>query len=195
MTRGFLTTLAVVIAFVPSLAAGQAPPDIRGFWEQEACVVQQRDGKKTGSRSLFAFFDGEWGIAFTQFADEACRTRLMTAVLRGTYEAAGPSRVAAGAYEATFRFRYKGLTVFDDALLARVAASCGFGPWRKSEERDVTSRGCLWLEPLAACAQEFDLIALEGRFLYLGERPSAGQNICVPERRPSRLRAVPLVRR
>jgi hypothetical protein len=195
MAQRLLTRIALMALLFPARMAAQAAPDTRGFWEHVACQVQERDGKKTGSRALFAFFDREWGLAFTQFADEACRTRLMTAVFRGSYEVTGPSRAAAGAHEATFRFSYKGMTVFDDALLANVAASCGPGPWRKGEERDVTARGCLWIEPLASCAQEYDLIAVDGRSLRLGERPPPGQNICAPDRRPTRLRAVPLLRR
>ncbi len=189
------TTVAVaVFGFAASsLAAGPAP-DIRGFWEHEACVVQEREGGKTGSRATFAFFDREWGLSFTQFADEQCRVKVMTAVLRGTYEHTGPSSAVAGVHEATFRFAYKGMTVFDDRLLAKVVAACP-GPWTKGEERDVTAAGCLWLEPLSSCAQEYDLVDVRGRSLSLGERPPAGRNICAPQRRPSLLRTVPLSRR
>lgn len=196
MGRGRLLAAAVAaFGFITPGEAATASPDIRGFWEHESCVVQERDGKKTGSRAAFAFFDREWGLSFTQFADEACTAKVTTAVLRGTYELTIPSRTVAGAHEATFRFDYRGVAVFDEGLLAKVGTACGRGPWVKGEERDVTMTGCLWLEPLSGCPQEYDLVSVQGRLLILGERPPAGRNICAPERRPTRLRTVPLVSR
>jgi len=189
-----VVVLIVAGCVAPAVGAA-APPDIRGFWEHDACVVQEREGRRTGSRSAFAFFDREWGLVFTQYADEDCRVRVSTAVMRGTYESTGPSTSVPGAYETTFRFSYRGLVVFDEVLLATVRASCEPGSWKLEEEREVTARGCLWLESLEACAQEYDLVAVDGRSLRLGERPLAGRNLCAPERRPTRVRAVPLARR
>ena len=132
---------------------------LRGFWEHERCQVQERDGRRTSSRSLFAIFaDREWGVAFTQYADGACQTRVMTAVLRGTYEPTASSRQAQGAVDVTFRFSRKSLVAHDAALLDRLnAGGCGSGRWEMGIERDITSTGCLSIESLAACPQEYDL--------------------------------------
>jgi len=176
-------------------AAARAP-DIRGVWEHATCQVQERDGKPSGSRSLFAIFDREWGIAFTQYADAECRSPIMTAVLRGTYDVTNPSQRAPGAFDATFRFAYKGIVAHDAALVARLNAGlCGNRQWKPGIEQDVTSTGCLSIESASACSQEHDLVSLQGEELFLGERPRPGENICAEDRRPQRLRTVSLRRR
>lgn len=191
--RCTLTVGLAVLLWLPSVARAQ---DIRGFWEHDACQVQERDGTRSGSRSLFAIFDREWGIAFTQYADAACATPVLTAVLRGTYERTGASTRVPGASEAIFRFSYKGIVAHDAALVAKLNAGlCGARQWKAGIEQDVTSTGCLSIASREACAEEFDLIALDGDRLYLGERPPPGADICEASRRPQRLRTVALRRR
>jgi hypothetical protein len=173
----------------------QARSRMRGFWEQE-CQTQEGSGPPTSSRSLFAIFDREWGIAFTQYADAACQQRMMTAVLHGTYEPTAPSKQVPGAVDMVFRFARKSLVAYDPALIERLnAGGCGVRPWEIAVEQDVTAKGCLWIDSLAACPQEYDLAKIEGERLYLGERPRPGSNICAESRRPQRLRTVALQRR
>jgi hypothetical protein len=184
----------------PATARPVSAADLRttlpGFWEHERCQVQERDGRRTGSRSLFAIFDREWGIAFTQYADASCQVRVLTATLRGAYEPTAPSRRVPGAMEATFRFTRKGLAVHDPVLLDRLnAGACGSRRWSLGIEQDVTATGCLSIESAPACAQEYDLVRVDGDLLYLGERPPPGTNICAEGRRPVRLRTEPLRRR
>jgi hypothetical protein len=38
---------------------------IAGIWESAPCVVQERNGVRTGSRSVFVFLDAEWALEFT----------------------------------------------------------------------------------------------------------------------------------
>jgi hypothetical protein len=167
-----------------------------GFWEHEQCQVEEREGRRTGSRSLFAIFDREWGIAFTQYADASCQVRVLTATLRGTYQPAAPSPRVAGAVEVTFRFTRKGLAVYDPVLLDRLnTGACGNRRWSPGIEQDVSAAGCLSIASVPACAQEYDLVRIDGDRLYLGERPQPGTNICAEERRPIRLRTEPLRRR
>jgi hypothetical protein len=173
----------------------EALSGMRGFWEQE-CQTQAGSGQRTSSRSLFAIFDREWGIAFTQYADAACQQRLMTAVLHGSYEPTAPSKQVPGAVDVVFRFTRKSLAAYDAALVERLNASaCGARRWEIGVEQDVSAKGCLWIESLAACPQEYDLAKIEGERLYLGERPPPGSNICAESRRPKRLRTVALRRR
>lgn len=192
-----------LLAVTPAATSGGAvpvadarAPNIRGFWEHDACQVQERDGRRSGSLSRFAIFDREWGIAFTQYADAECSTPVMTAVLRGVYEPPTPSTRVPGTYEVTFRFSYKGVVAHDAALLTRLNTGlCGNRQWTLGVEQDVTSTGCLSIESVSACPQEYDLVSTDGERLSLGERPPPGENICTEERRPQRLRAVPLHRR
>jgi hypothetical protein len=169
---------------------------MRGFWEQARCQVQAREGRRTGARSAFAIFDREWGISFTQYEDPDCRTRVLTAVLRGTYEPTAASAHVPGAVEVTFRFSHKSLTVFDPALVDRLNSGlCGARRWELGVPQDITSTGCLSIESVAACPQEYDLASVDGETLSLGERPEPGRNICAEDRRPRRLRTDPLRRR
>jgi hypothetical protein len=180
----------------PPVPAADVRPALPGFWEHERCQVQGGEGRQTGSRSLFAFVDREWAIAFTQYADGACQVRVLTATLRGTYEATGPSRRVPGAVEATFRFARKALAVYDPLLLDRLnAGACGRRRWSLGVEQDITAAGCLAIESVAACTQEYDLVHVDGDRLYFGERPPPGTNICAEGRRPTRLRTEPLRRR
>lgn len=196
-----VTAIALGLALVVvSASMTSAQPDqnftsrLSGFWEQ---TCQAQDGNpRTSSSSLFAIFDREWGIAFTQYADDACQQRVMTAVLRGTYAPTAPSKTLPGVTEMTFRFSRKSVVAYDSALLDRLnAGACGPRRWDAGVEQDVSSDGCLWIESLRACPQEFDLAKIDGEQLYLGMRPRPGTNICAEDRRPIALRPVPLRRR
>jgi hypothetical protein len=195
-TGGPVRLLAMWPADARPASAGRAPQGLPGFWEHERCQVQERDGRRAGSRSLFAIFDREWGIAFTQYADPACQVPVLTATLRGTYEATAPSARLPGAWDVTFRFSRKGLAVHDASLLERLnAGACGARRWTPGAEQDVTATGCLSIEALSACAEEYDLVKVDGDLLYLGERPPPGINLCAESRRPDRLRTEPIRRR
>jgi hypothetical protein len=180
-------------------AAGQnaaAAPAITGIWETQGCVVQEREGSRTSSKSVFVFLAREWSIEVTQFADGECTRPAMKAFFSGSYMITQPSPSVAGAYDATFGFSYKALTLYDEALLAQVnRGACGARAWQRGEPQEVTATGCLWVVPVSACAQEFDLVKLTGNRLFLGERPKPGQDICAESRRARTLRSLALVRR
>jgi hypothetical protein len=176
--------------------ASDSPALLAGFWEYPRCQVVERDGTRSGSQSLFAFFEGEWGIAFTQYGDEECRRKVLTATFSGHYQSTTASARVPGATETTFRFSRKALTVYDQRLLEGLnGGACGNRRWQLGVEQDVTTTGCLWIESARACPQEYDLVRVENGRLWLGERPPARSNLCAVSRRPQRLRTVPLVRR
>jgi hypothetical protein len=169
---------------------------IAGIWETERCVVQERNGMRTSSRSIFVFLDSEWALEFTQYSDAACATRSLRAFFQGRYRIAEPSSNVPGAYHANFGFSMKRLTLYDDGLLAQAnREACGKRTWERGREEDVSSTGCLWVVPVSACPQEFDLVKVAGDQLFLGERPAAGQDLCREDRRARALRSLALVRR
>jgi hypothetical protein len=169
---------------------------IAGIWESERCVVQERDGIRTGSISLFVFLESEWALELTQYSDAACTTPSLRAFFQGRYRIAGPSSAVSGAHRANFGFSIKRLTLYDEGLLAQANRGvCGKGGWTRGREEDVSSTGCLWVVPVPSCPQEFDLVKVDDDRLYLGERPAAGQDLCREDRRARALRALPLVRR
>jgi Adenomatosis polyposis coli down-regulated 1 len=168
---------------------------IAGIWESERCDVQDRNGRKTSSRSIFVFLDAEWALEFTQYSDAACTTPSLRAFFNGRYRITEPSSALAGAHHATFGFSVKRLTLYDDGLLAQAnRGGCGTRTWTRGREEDVSSTGCLWVVPISACREEFDLVKLEGERLLLGERPAAGTDLCRADRRARALRSLPLVR-
>jgi hypothetical protein len=168
---------------------------ISGIWESERCDVQERNGRQTSSRSVFVFLDGEWALELTQYSEAACATPSLRAFFQGRHRITESSSAVAGAYHATFGFSMKRLTLYDDDLLAQAnRGGCGTRTWTRGREEDVSSTGCLWVVPVSACREEFDLVKLEGDRLRLGERPAAGTDLCHADRRARALRSLPLVR-
>ena len=142
------------------------------------------------------FLDQEWALEFTQYSDAACTTPSLRGFFQGRYRIAEPSSTVAGAFDAHFGFSMKRLTLYDEGLLARANHdACGMRVWTRGREEDVSMTGCLWVVPVAACPQEFDLVKVTDDRLFLGERPPAGQDLCRDDRRASALRTLPLVRR
>jgi hypothetical protein len=169
---------------------------IAGIWESERCDVQERNGKQTSSTSVFVFLDGEWALELIQYPDAACTAPSLRAFFHGRYRITEPSRAVAGAYHATFGFSVKRITLYDDGLVAQANRSaCGTRTWTRGREEDVSATGCLWVVPVSACREEFDLVKLDGERLMLGERPAAGTDLCRANRRARALRSLPLVRR
>src|SRR5262245_8430302 len=192
-----------VVAMITSAsqAGGRAPfppSALYGIWEHDPCVVARGDdGRTTSSRATFAFFEREWGLSFSQFSDGECRSKVLTATYRGTYALTGSSERLAGVGEATLRFAYKGMAIYDAALAKQVSESgkCGTGASIQGREKDIGATGCLWVESIASCPQEYDLVQVNENTLLLGERPAPGRNICEASRRPARLRTIPLIRK
>jgi hypothetical protein len=48
------------------------PPALTGIWKSERCVIQERAGTRTSSRSRFVFLDDEWALEPIQYSDAAC---------------------------------------------------------------------------------------------------------------------------
>jgi Adenomatosis polyposis coli down-regulated 1 len=190
--------LAIVVGVLVSGAHLHmtSQPAITGIWQNERCVVQEQNGMRTSSRSTFVFLDTEWALEFTQYSDAACTTPSLRAFFRGRYRIIGPSSVVPGAHDADFGFSTKRLTLYADGLLTQAnSGACGKRAWTRGREEDVSTTGCLWVVPVSACPQEFDLVKVDDDQLLLGERPKAGQDICREDRRARALRSVPLVRR
>ena len=190
--------LALFIALPVSGAVLQTtnPPAITGIWESERCDVQERNGTRTSSRSVFVFLQSEWALEFTQYSDAACTMPSLRAYFQGRYRITGPSSLVPGAHEATFGFSSKRLTLYGDGPLAQAnGGACGARAWTRGREEDVSSTGCLWVVPVSACREEFDLVKVDGGRLLLGERPAAGNDLCRIDRRARALRSLSLVRR
>ena len=136
------------------------------------------------------------GLSNSFVSDAACTTPSLRAFFQGRYRVIRPSTVVQGAYDADFGFTRKRLTLYAVELLAEAnRGACGERSWTRGREEDVSAIGCLWVVPVSACTQEFDLVKIDDDRLLLGERPPAGQNLCHADRRARALRSLPLVRR
>jgi hypothetical protein len=196
MFKASIVALVMIVMTAPHLATQSTPaPAVIGLWESETCVVQDRDGNRTSSKSTFVFLDREWALEFVQFADDRCTRPTMKAFLTGQYQITEPSSVVLIAHDATFGFSRKTVTLYDESLIAEANRVCSGRVWKQGEPQDVTTTGCLWVTPVSACPQEFDLVKVDGKRLFLGERPQPGQNLCSEERRARTLRSLALVRR
>jgi hypothetical protein len=196
MLMATVFAVLMIVTKVPGFAAqSQPPPDLMGLWESETCAVQEREGSRTSSKSTFVFLGREWALEFVQFADDRCTNPTLRAFFTGHYQIGKPSSVVPTAHDATFVFSHKAVTVYDQSLLAEANRVCGGRVWKRGEPQDVTTTGCMWVTPVSACPQEFDLVKVDGNRLFLGERPPPGQNLCGEERRAPKLRSLALVRR
>jgi len=196
MLQDYVLALLVGLPVSGTSFQSASPPVITGIWESERCDVQERNGTRTSSRSMFVFLENEWALEFTQYSDDACRAPLLRAFFHGRYRITRPSSLVPGAHEATFGFSSKRLTLYADGPLAQAhGGACGARVWTRGREEDVSSTGCLWVVPVSACREEFDLVKVDGDRLLLGERPAAGKDLCREDRRAGALRSLPLVRR
>jgi hypothetical protein len=192
------TALAFLICAVVSRPAAQSQvtSPVIGVWESERCLVQERGGARTGSKSVFIFLEHDWAIEFVQFADLQCQRPTMKTFFAGQYQITRPSAVVADAHEATFGFSLKAVTLYDESLLAEAnRGGCGPRRWERGQPQDVSATGCLWVTPVSACPKEFDLVKVEENRLFLGERPQPGHDLCSEDHRAQKLRSLPLIRR
>ncbi len=142
---GSATTAATAPGSATAIAAGQsaaAAPVLTGIWESERCAVQEREGSRTSSKSLFVFLAREWAIEVTQFADAECMRPAMKAFFSGSYTITQPSAAVAGAYDATFGFSYKALTLstrccWRRSIAERAARGPGSAASRRTFQRQV----------------------------------------------------------
>ena len=64
--------------------------------------------------------------------------------------------------------------------------ACGVRTWTRGREEDVSTTGCLWVVPVSACTQEFDLVKVDDDRLLL---ESARRPAKIVSRRPPGPRA------
>jgi Adenomatosis polyposis coli down-regulated 1 len=196
MLQNYALALFTGSAGLRGRSSNDEPPAITGIWESERCDVQEQNGTRTSSWSVFVFLESEWALEFTQYSDAACTMPSLRAYFQGRYRITRPSGLVPGAHEATFGFSSKRLTLYGGGPLAQAnGGACGARAWTRGREEDVSSTGCLWVVPVSACREEFDLVKVDGDRLLLGERPAAGKDLCREDRRARALRSAPLVRR
>jgi hypothetical protein len=173
-------------------------PDIDGRWSSIRCesvpggngttLYRQRAATNTATDS---------SLTITVFADAACTQKTLTAVIAGPYTVDGPSESVAGAYDAVFQFATITLTPEADMLAGYInGGDCGPGNWKVGVAQDISATGCklLGFPSTRECAQEYDLLEVDGDQYFYGKRPDDGGLLCTPDRRPKALSPDPLRR-
>jgi hypothetical protein len=170
--------------------------DLKGSWTSAVCEAMPAnpDGSRTYFKRRFTLTEREWKLNFETFGDAGCTARLFTARFEGPYSLGKDSEKVAGATEGDFAF---GRT-FMTAHVQPVAdwfqgAKCGTGAWKVGEEQETSATGCVFLKPVTACGMDHDVVKVEGDRLFFGQRP-ADNDMCTPDKRPTALTAVAVVR-
>jgi hypothetical protein len=183
--------ITVLLFFVANaLHAQKLGKKISGQWE--STQIEDLGNKTYGWRS-FKFEGDKWEIQFTLYLDKEKQTPVFMFRGVGNYKVEKASQNVARAKNAIFYFDKKFVTLLTNN--ADVIKGFGFDACmlEVGKEKDITETGCSFLPSKANYGQEFDLIALKDKKLYLGARPSDG-NMGTVDKRPTTL-GLPLQRR
>lgn len=134
----------------------------------------------------FRFTLSRWEMIYTLATDIEMKKPIFIFRTEGPFTIEAASSKLPGAYNAQFRFSKKFINVkTKDRRLAKVFKfdDCKLVV---GKEADVTDKGCSFVPKIEECAQEFDVVKIEGNNLYLGARPQ-DNNICTVDRRPEAL--------
>lgn len=164
-------------------AEGAPRLDLTGRF-QSACV------KAGGSPTKLTFDIGAstWKLDYVTYGDETCSTPFATVHIEGPYELGGASPTVAGATLGRFAFSKKTATAHLPAASSFLASAqgCGAGTFPAGVAVDIGGPGCAGLgqRPIAQCAQDYDVVFLEGDALTFGARP-ADNDLCTEDKRPT----------
>ncbi len=175
-------------------AVALTPAELAGSFASAGCESYPNGmGGNNYLTRAFTLTAASWHLDLVLFADEACTTKLFTAVIDGPYALLGASATVAGATEGDFSFTTIVWTAHLPAMAETFTMSgCGAEPWGVEVPQDVTATGCIGVaHPIAECPTEHDVVALTGDELYFGERVT---DMCTEAGRPAALGAYPVVR-
>lgn len=163
---------------------GTTPNDPVGTWQSD-CLPPPNTGIST-----FHISSSRWTLDFVKYAMNDCSQPMFTVHVEGPWALGKPSTAVAGANEATFGFTKKTITPQSAAGVWFLSslAGCKDASFKEGEATDILAGGCSTLgqHPVGDCAQDFDLVAVDGGHLWFGARPS-DNNMCTQEKRPTQL--------
>lgn len=182
MIRSFV--LAASLLAVPAVAESGADrlAALSGTWESPAPEPWYGGW---GTRE-FVFRDGRWSLIFTHALDRDMTQRTFRFRTGGGYAVGAPSAEVPGAFRTVFAEDWKHLTLLtpDAGLAAAMGlAACGL---TVNLEADISATGCAAWQPVAACGEDHDLLALSDEGLHFGVRPR-DNDMCTADRTPTAL--------
>jgi adenomatous polyposis coli down-regulated (APCDD)-like protein len=172
------------------------PADLKGAWTSAVCeaMAPNPDGSRTYFKRVFDIQETTWSLKFEAFGDAGCTARLFTARFEGPYTLVKDSEKVAGATEANFGFGRHYMTAHVQPVADWFqGAKCGTQPWKVGEEQETSATGCVFLRPVTACGMDHDVVKVQGNELFFGKRP-ADNDMCTPDKRPTQLTPVAVVR-
>ena len=184
-----LAPAALALAFLSALPPGPAAAD-------DAATLSTLHGTFTSAGAEawyggfgfreFVFADGKWSLTFTHALDPDMTQRTFQFRTGGTYTVGAESDAVPGAFRTVFDEDWKHLTLLteDPALVQAFGmADCALTP---NLETDISETGCAAWRPVAVCAEDHDLFALDDTGLRFGVRP-ADNDMCSADKTPTAL--------
>lgn len=193
------TRLAVALATLTAAACGGSktavkPQDLAGRWDSATCeAIPNGDGTHSYIQRHFQLTEAKWTLNLDAFGDAQCQTKLFTARVTGPYTLERDSEKVSGATEGNFVFGERFLTAHLQPLAdAFTQSGCGSGAWTVGTEQAIPG-ACLFFKPIAQCGTDHDVVKVDGNKLFFGQRP-ADNDMCTPEKRPSALADLPVIK-
>lgn len=158
-----------------------------GHWKSD-CFTSGEGNQAQHVVLDFNISKDRWTLDYIAHADDKCAQPFLTNHIEGPYKVGNASASVAGAYEGEFGFDKKWVKPHVDAAVAVAQGACGGGEFAVGKETDILEKGCpgFGAYPRASCANDYDLVKIEGDTLKFGKRP-ADNNMCTPEKRPTEL--------
>jgi hypothetical protein len=187
-----IATLSAACATTQGVKTAVKPQELAGTWVSPTC---ESIGNNNYIQRHFTLTDNTWELNLHAFGDAQCQAKLFTARITGPYTLVQDSALVAGATEGNFGFGEIYMTPHIQPLAdAFQNGKCGSGTWKVGEEQRTSDTGCLFFKPTSACATDHDLVKVQGDQLFFGQRP-ADSDMCTPDKRPTALTALPVVKR
>lgn len=184
------------------VVARQAPPAValNGRWHDGECIPLTGITRAPALfvKRVYDFDDRRksWRLEASVYPSEACAasTRLLVYRGEGGFAVTGQSRVAANAYDASFRIeRWQATPVNRDGVLTLLNGRCGSGDFEEGRALDLSRTGCdaLGIRPIAQRPREFELVRVAAGKFYLGSRSFIPG---LPDERPTQLSSYGMIR-
>ena len=150
-----------------------------GYWESDEL---EKEGDSYSYRQL-ELSEESWQLEVMVYQDKDGHKPLFELEFEGTYEITEPSPVKEGSFNGTYNVDSKHLTLLtqDEGVISSLGFdTCGL----EYGKRIDVAQGCSFIESIAQCPTDYDLITLKNGMLYRGKRL---ENMCEPEGRPTEL--------
>ena len=155
------------------------PPNLVGQWKGPCAA----DGK-VHRQTVHVYTADRWDVRTGEFSDAACTKRLSEQHRGGTYAFGAESPAVETAWDVTFTVDVREITADDKKRAKAIGKACGVKLAARGTA-DVLAKGCPKLG-IAACTTEYDVVALEGDKLRLGQRTAEADG-CAADKRATAL--------